>query len=89
MITTDNQEQAAFLRSLKNYMNEALMETAEPLIQEAMQKVEKKMRERVAAMCISMLESNFDVHTHRNELHILVRGFGGDKNTPYTQGTPT
>jgi hypothetical protein len=49
-----------------------MIEAAEPIIEEAMKAVERKMREKLGSMIIATLEHQFSVQHHQNSLVITV-----------------
>lgn len=67
------------LARLKEEMSVEMQRAAEPVIQQAVAQAEKAIRERVAAMCITLIEKDFSVQRNADLLQITVRGFGGGK----------
>lgn len=65
------------LARLQADMSEEMQRAAEPIIQAAVADAEKKIRERVAAMCIALIERDFSVTRMGDLLQITVRGFDG------------
>lgn len=65
------------LKRLQDEMSAEMQKAAEPVIQAAVAEAEKKIRERVAAMCIALIARDFRVNRMGDDLHIEVRGFGG------------
>lgn len=53
-------------------MNQDIMAAAEPIIQEALRKAERAMRERLGAMIIGQLETSFDVCRDGRVIQISV-----------------
>lgn len=68
-----------FLRAIKEEMNEAMQRAAEPIIVEALKKVERAMRERMAVMLVSKIEAMYDMQRIGPDLRITVKGAFGDK----------
>jgi len=54
-------------------INKQMKEAAEPVLQKALADIEKQMRERMAAMLISHIQSEFSVRTMGHDLQITVR----------------
>lgn len=73
-IHTDNA-----LARLKAEMSAEMQRAAEPAIQQAVAQAEKAIRERVAAMCIALIEKDFSMQRYGDNLQITVRGFGRDQ----------
>lgn len=57
-------------KELAPALDAALLEAAEPLIQDALAKVEKRLRERVGAAVLTLLEHGYDVS--RDEQRIVI-----------------
>lgn len=68
------------LARLQAEMSAEMQRAAEPIIQAAVAEAEKKIRERVAAMCISLIQRDFSVTRMGDLLQITVRGFDGKKS---------
>lgn len=69
----------SFVKRLKEQMNLEIQAVVEPVIQEAVSKAEKAIRARVAVMCVSLIDTHFDVQRDGMNLRITVRGFDGNK----------
>ena len=59
-----------FAKRMKLQLNEAMLEAAEPIIQEALATIERKMRERAAAAMISYIEQR--THFYEREDRIVI-----------------
>lgn len=57
---------------LLQQMNAELLEIAEPILQEALAKMEQRMRDRIASRCISMLSENLDMNMDGTVLRIQL-----------------
>jgi hypothetical protein len=60
-------------KMLGRELNKAMTEAAEPLIQDALKKIEQKMRERMAQLLISFIQNDFVVERAGHEIRILVK----------------
>jgi hypothetical protein len=54
-------------------INKQMQEAAEPVLQKALAEIERQMRERMAAMLIANIQSDFSVRTMGHDLQIIVR----------------
>lgn len=54
-------------------LNEAMTEAAEPIIQKAIQDIEKEMREVMAKSLIAMVQNNFSIERMQNDIKIIVK----------------
>lgn len=63
----------SFLRSLQEEMNRQMLAAAEPVIQKAVQEVERAMRQRLGAMVIGLIEKSVEVDRFGPDLRILVK----------------
>ena len=62
-----------FNKQFKEMLNAAMLEAAEPIIQEALKKAEIKMRESLAVRLIALIQDDFDVRRFGHDLHIVVK----------------
>lgn len=58
----------ALVRHTKERLNAEMLEAAEPLIQEALKKIEAEMRRQLAASLISVIEHRVAYYHDRQEL---------------------
>lgn len=65
------------LARLKEALSAEMQKAAEPVIQAAVAEAEKVIRQRVAAMCVSLVAKDFSMERFGTDLRITVRGFGG------------
>ncbi len=63
-----------FVEFIKAQINEAAMKAAEPFIQDALQEVEKQIREKVAAQLIALIKADYDVMRHQ----VVIQMRSGD-----------
>lgn len=64
---------AQFCRHLKEVMNEELIAAAEPVIAEAIAKVEVELRKRLGTMLIAMIDQNFTMDRIGPDLRIVIK----------------
>lgn len=70
-----------FLKGLQSKINEGLMAAAEPLIQEAVKKIEVELRQKLASMGVGMIDSSYSVE--RAGHIVTIRVALPEKNRPY------
>ena len=58
---------------LKKQMNQEMVDSAKPIIDEALQEIENVMRKRLASMVIAFLDNSFEVERMGNSIRILVK----------------
>lgn len=68
IISRDDQ----WIEMFKKQINEAMAQEAEPIIREAMEKIEIAMRERMATMLIARMKGIVDFHRDERSLHIVI-----------------
>lgn len=68
-------------KMLFSAINKEMQEAAEPVLQKALAEIERQMRERMAAMLIAHIKSEFSVRIMGNELQITVRQAVPARNT--------
>jgi predicted membrane-bound mannosyltransferase len=54
-------------------LNEAMTKAAEPMIQEALKKIEAKMRSTLAERLVSRIQSDYDIRYRGEILEIRIR----------------
>ena len=64
--------ESLMLDSIRATLNDAMKEAAEPVIKEALVKIESEMRERLSACLIRMLEGKVDLLRNQHQLHIII-----------------
>ena len=62
----------AFSKYLLQNINKQMLEAAEPILQEALKKLEIRMREKLATNIISLIEQNYSVERCGNDIRIMV-----------------
>lgn len=68
--------QEAFLATMKEQINAAMIKAAEPIIQAALAEVEKKMRETLAQHVLARIEHAVDVRTFSDRIVFEIRRDG-------------
>ena len=68
-------------KMLFSAINKEMQEAAEPVLQKALAEIERQMRERMAAMLIAHIQSEFSVRTMGRDLQITVRQAVPARNT--------
>lgn len=68
MINDDEFERVYF----KN-LNDAMTESAEPIIQKALADIERQMREKLAQALISIIKNDFNIQRNGRDLMIIVK----------------
>lgn len=62
-----------FARILGKQLNLSMTEAAEPVIQDALAKIEQKMREKMAQMLISFIENDIAFERMGHDIRIIVK----------------
>lgn len=60
-------------KSLVIELNRQMLEAAEPIIQEALKRIEREMRQALAARLIGLIESNMYFERHGTDLRIVIK----------------
>jgi hypothetical protein len=63
-----------FLLYIKEKMNHKMEQAAEPIIKEALKKIEEEMRKELAANLISFMDSSFAVERYGQDIRIIIHG---------------
>ena len=66
-------DSVAFVAQIRDELNQQMIEAAEPVIQEALADIEKKMRQKVAATVVGMVEHSYRVDVSGGDLRITVK----------------
>lgn len=68
--------QKAFLAAMKDQINTAMIQAAEPIIQDALAQVEIKMRAALAEHILARIERSIDVKTMSDRIVFEIRRGG-------------
>ena len=60
------------LSQLQHHLNDAMLKAAEPIIQKALQDIEREMREKLAQKVIALLRNDWSVDRLGSDLRIVV-----------------
>jgi hypothetical protein len=60
------------LDALQKQLNVTMLNAAEPLIQQALQDIERAMREKLAQRLIALLQNDLRINRMGTDLHIVV-----------------
>lgn len=63
-----------FTKALSEQINKAVMDSAEPLIQQALKDIEQKMRMDLAAFLIGSMDTSFTLHDDMLNLTVRLKG---------------
>jgi hypothetical protein len=66
-------DEKLFIEELGSQLNAAMIEAAEPLIEEALLKVGREMREQLAKKLLSLIETDYDVMRDGKVVRITIR----------------
>jgi hypothetical protein len=77
MATTGIINKQAIADEMGVLLKAAIIEAAEPLIKDALDKIETRMRQRVAEFAIGTIKTNFDVRVFGEIVEIRIRQGGG------------
>lgn len=72
-ISTSLINEEYFKQKLVQDLNKALTDAAEPVLQEALNKIERTMREKLASYVVSFIENEFIVERYGQDIRILVK----------------
>lgn len=78
MATTITPNQPNMLKALQEQINADMLAQAEPLIQEALAKIEKEMRARLAQRLIANIQRDMDIRTAGHTITITLRQATGE-----------
>ncbi len=62
-----------FLQVMRENINKDLLRAAQPVLDEALESIEKELRKKLGSIVISMIDSNFNIDRHGSDIRILVR----------------
>lgn len=82
--TFNTPHQDLLVRHLLSGVNEALLAAAEPISQDAMQKIEREMREALAAKLISVIEMDIDVFRNERRLVLTINQAAPKENAHHS-----
>lgn len=78
MATTITPNVPNAIKALQEQLNADMLAQAEPLIKEALAKIEKEMRARLAQRLIANIQQDMDVRTMGHTITITLRQATGD-----------
>lgn len=73
MSTRVSMDDANLLTALKAQLNQQMLDAAEPIVQEALKKIEVAMRQRLAAQLIAFIDTQFSMQRQGRDLVITIR----------------
>jgi hypothetical protein len=65
--------EGAFRDSIIKQLNADLLAAAEPILQEALKKIEVEMRAKMAQRLIAYMDNNFHIERNGMDLRIVIR----------------
>lgn len=65
--------EGAFRESILKQLNADLLAAAEPILQEALKKIEVEMRAKMASRLIAYMDSNFHFERHGHDIRVVVK----------------
>lgn len=80
-MTTTTFDMVSLQKSLVSELNQQMLEAAEPIIQEALKRIEREMRQALAARLIGLIESNMSVERYGMDLRIVIKQVQIDQRT--------
>lgn len=75
-------------KSLVIELNRQMLEAAEPIIQEALKRIEREMRQALAARLIGLIESNMSVERYGTDLRIVIKQAQTEQQRTTAAGSP-
>lgn len=65
-------DEEQFLKHLKKHFNDAMIRAAEPLIEEALKKIEAEMKKELGSYLIGFIDSNLVMERMGTDLRIII-----------------
>lgn len=75
-------------KSLVSELNRQMLEAAEPIIQEALKRIEREMRQALAARLIGLIESNMSFERYGTDLRIVIKQAQTEQQRTTASGSP-
>lgn len=72
-MTATTFDMVSLQKSLVIELNRQMLEAAEPIIQEALKRIEREMRQALAARLIGLIESNMYFERYGTDLRIVIK----------------
>ena len=54
-------------------LNEGMLEASEPVLEKALQDIEKTMRQKLGSMVVAFLDESFEIDNMEHTLRILIK----------------